>query len=580
MTAIASPAAALPEASNDSTYQRYLHQRGNVYYFKRPYPEDVRHKVPGKSKQKWKSLGTADADRAREKLAFEIRAFDIAMQELRTARLPGPVRALPVKGHASLARPHFFEGQIPQMETCLEYDLMKADDEFRRSASAADVEAALEVKGTLLESIEEAIYRHDFSILAAQFDEMLRRERMTLPPNTQLAQRVQEAFTRKYAEVLEVLINRRANRAKTPAAPIRLREMLTLLDLHEKWSNAAGPKGKRPKRRTRQTYEGYVGEFNALFGAVPVAAITDAMCDEYLAKLMAAGLERRTIENHVGGLCALVAYEVGKKKGAKLFDNPFRRVSFDGIERKPDHEMRREFEPAELTELFGSRVYTQGYRPRGQVGESAFWAPLIGLTMGLRVEEIAQLGVRDVACRSGIWVLRVCEFDETQGTKTEESKRDVPIHDELLRCGLLAYAAEVKLAGHRQLFPTLKCDNKNQLYSNSLTKWFSRYIDDIGLDDPNICFHSLRKNFSQAVTDALPEGCEEVRNALMGHWYSKRRDPGKHYASERGGKYPITALAKTMKQVRFHGLDLSALHVTDRFRDVEKAFGIAPPTIL
>ena len=47
--------------------------------------------------------------------------------------------------------------------------------------------------------------------------------------------------------------------------------------------------------------------------------------------------------------------------------------------------------------------------------------------------------------------------------------------------------------------------------------------------------------------------------------------------AQRGGKYPILALAKTMKQVRFDGLDLSGLYVDEPFRNVEEAFGMAPP---
>lgn len=577
MTDITSPAAALPNESGDGEYRKYLHSRKGVLYFKAAYPADVRKKFPGQAKQKWKSLATFDYAQAHTKLELEIKVFREEVEQLRAARLPGPKRAMPTQAHAPVVRSHFFEGQIPQLELCLEYDLMKADDDFRRTATASELAQALDQKRNLLESIEEGIYRHDFSVVAAQLDELLRRDKMTMAPNTQLRNRVEEAFARKYAEVLSVIIDRRTNRAKTPEAPIRLREMLTLLDLHTAWSGAARSNGKLRKRRTRQTYLGYVNEFAAMFGAVPVAAITDAMCDEYVARLVEAGLERRTIENHVGGLRALVKFEVQKKKGARLLTNPFDRVSFDGIASKPDHEMHREFEPEELALLFGSRVYAEDYRPKGQVGESAFWAPLLALFMGMRAEEIAQLGVRDVACRQGVWVLRVCELDETQGVKTEESKRDVPIHDELMRCGLLRYAAQVKLAGHQRLFPTLQCANQNQLYSNALTKWFSRYIDDIGLDDPNICMHSLRRNFSQAVADGLPEGGEEVRSALLGHWCSKRRDPGKHYVAQRGGKYPIQTLAKAMKLGRFDGLDLTGLHVEDPGCDVRKAFGFDFP---
>jgi len=36
---------------------------------------------------------------------------------------------------------------------------------------------------------------------------------------------------------------------------------------------------------------------------------------------------------------------------------------------------RRAYTSSELNKIFSSKLYTQGYRPMGQVGEAAYWAP-------------------------------------------------------------------------------------------------------------------------------------------------------------------------------------------------------------
>ncbi|WP_413765710.1 DUF6538 domain-containing protein [Variovorax sp. Varisp41] len=63
-----------PQASAP-TSQRYLHRRGEVYYFKRKIPSDVPHAFGGKSETFWQSLKTDSLQEALQRLPEEIEQF-------------------------------------------------------------------------------------------------------------------------------------------------------------------------------------------------------------------------------------------------------------------------------------------------------------------------------------------------------------------------------------------------------------------------------------------------------------------------------------------------------------------------
>lgn len=220
--------------------------------------------------------------------------------------------------------------------------------------------------------------------------------------------------------------------------------------------------------------------------------------------------------------------------------------------------------------FFKSRVYSSDYRPGGQVSEAAYWVPLVAAFAGARIEELCQAGVQDVSCINGVWTLRIAELDEGQAIKTDGSWRYVPIHEELIRCGFLVYVASVRVAGRQRLFPTLRNDNKYKLWSNALGKWFSRYIDSIGLTDDRLCFHSFRFSFRQWCTHSGIS--DEVRDALTGHWVSDAT-PGRGYMRVAERQYPFPLLVKAMHSLNYGGLDLSHLYVADPMKGVEQAFG-------
>ncbi|WP_333877554.1 site-specific integrase [Methylobacter sp.] len=134
------------------------------------------------------------------------------------------------------------------------------------------------------------------------------------------------------------------------------------------------------------------------------------------------------------------------------------------------------------------------------------WLPLVGLFTGCRINELCQLNpfsdiVQDA--ETGIYYFHFTDEGETSGgvdksIKTKSSKRIVPIHSKLLELGFLNYVAMIKRGNHKIIFPEWK--QRNGKASANVTKWFARYLDEIGLKDDAegarlSGFHSFRHTF-------------------------------------------------------------------------------------
>ncbi len=134
------------------------------------------------------------------------------------------------------------------------------------------------------------------------------------------------------------------------------------------------------------------------------------------------------------------------------------------------------------------------------------WLPLIGLFTGARINEVCQLNPftdikQDQA--TGIWYFHFTDESETaegivKSIKTNSSHRIVPLHSKLLELGFLDYIDRVKAQGHKHIFPEWTPINGKA--SAKVSKWFIRYLKDIGLrDDTDRAklsgFHCFRHTF-------------------------------------------------------------------------------------
>jgi integrase len=261
--------------------------------------------------------------------------------------------------------------------------------------------------------------------------------------------------------------------------------------------------------------------------------------------------------------------------------------------------VRGPFEVAQLQRMFETPLYC-GCRSEHYVFEVGltkvrdhrFWAPLISLFGGCRLNEIGQLEVGDVKTfnRRPHFYVRTErdpededdlpdeqepldeEVDERdRQLKGDASQRRVPVHSELIRIGILNYvlerrlaiAAELKANGTNvvtRLFPDWEMGAEGY-YSSVLSKWFNaRFLPKSKLKNKKLCFHSLRHNFADALRDSVRD---ETRHRMMGH-------ASNHVSGDYGTGVITKTQSSEIDLVAYDGLELSHLHVAKPIETVEE----------
>lgn len=175
-----------------------------------------------------------------------------------------------------------------------------------------------------------------------------------------------------------------------------------------------------------------------------------------------------------------------------------------------DDELRLVFNPTTLGRSTQSSPYM-------------FWLPLIGAHTGMRINEIAQLLLSDLVMLDGVHCFNVTDSPDpdeepeeaarAKTVKTEAGKRIVPIHAQLVKLGLLAYADALRSAGHSRLFPDLVGGRDGP--GQPASKQFGRYCDRIKLTDAELVFHSFRHGAVSRMRSA--KVAKELRMVVVGH---------------------------------------------------------------
>ncbi|MEX5490562.1 site-specific integrase [Pseudomonas fulva] len=93
----------------------------------------------------------------------------------------------------------------------------------------------------------------------------------------------------------------------------------------------------------------------------------------------------------------------------------------------------------ELVTLFSHTEYQQLRHAQGRPGNAVFWIPLIAAYTGARREELAQLYVEDIRQNEGgSWFIRIIDDRPDKSVKTDSSRREIPVHPDLIALGLLS----------------------------------------------------------------------------------------------------------------------------------------------
>lgn len=187
--------------------------------------------------------------------------------------------------------------------------------------------------------------------------------------------------------------------------------------------------------------------------------------------------------------------------------NPLSRMKIKQTRSRKSY--RAPFSDSDLDALFSEPVFTQHKFSK----DYQFWVPLLGLYTGARLEELCQLHLDDIQLDNR--VPHICIDDRFSGQfiKSESSRRQIPIHYELLELGFCEFVGQKKLTGEKMLFEYLiPVRNK---YGHQLSKWFGRYKNRVGISDSRKVFHSFRHTLAERLRQQRINDYEI--KAILGH---------------------------------------------------------------
>jgi integrase len=259
-------------------------------------------------------------------------------------------------------------------------------------------------------------------------------------------------------------------------------------------------------------------------------------------------LNPKTINRHFGLLQPFREWQaLGARGIPRGADNLFR-----GLGRKKGKstseikQERHAWSTEQLQALFTSPVWT-GCRSRARrakpgdmiIRDARYWLPLIGPHSATRLEEAAQMLVRDLREESGIWVFDITTLGESEDgarrrdpskqIKTVRSHRIVPVHEVLLELGILDLI--VGRDPQERLFAELLPGGPDRRYGFYFSKWFTRYRRLIGCYWPLVDQHSFRHT---AITLMENAGVHPGWiDALTGHDSDERRDAERRSGNRR-----------------------------------------------
>ena len=250
--------------------------------------------------------------------------------------------------------------------------------------------------------------------------------------------------------------------------------------------------------------------------------------------------------------------------------NPCTGIRFKGATKGSGRRSRNPFTVQELNAFFRLPVFTgckSEHRPNTP-GDFTFsdhrkWAPLIMLFTGARTSEVAQLAVSDIksdAAHPYISILTEYDPDDPDedrsfvvSHKTENARRDVPLHPQLVELGFLHYIAARKANGEPRVFPDWKLPaDGRKLYSSA--PWVrnvnDKQIPTITTRHPKPTLYSFRHTWkTQMATSQVPA---QYQNQVLGHAQQGMDD---RYL----GTMSIAHIYEAVSRVTFDGLDLKHL---------------------
>lgn len=558
---------------------RGLLRRGNRYYFRVRIPADLRP-IYDRTREYKVSLHTADPDAARirameEGLRAE-RQFE-RMRRPRLAYLPGAAvwQLDPeyLRAHArfrgrTLTELHSVDDTFIDGFCCSYLRLSLDEDADRRANPGIGgrmyVDMSKEMRQGDLTGLRSMLGSGELEALRPRLEYFLSEVGYKMVGEAEGYRKLLVRFAETLIREHEILDGRAKGQVHDTEviAPLarclvkpggRPKPELRMDDLLDHWKI-----GKKRRDKTIAEYKSIADEFSTFFGEKRKIARLDSLAKAdavaFRDYLFESGLHYKTVRKKIGALNTVFRKA---RNDAKIETNPFDGVSVVGAE--TDDKPREIFTLDDLRQIFSSRIYTKGYRPTGCGGDAVLWVPLIGLFTGMRIEEICQLRVADLERNEEFGYYIRIDDDDGKWLKNVWSRRNVPVHPELVRLGFVDFMLSKRSCAERLVFPELGLDKYHRQSSRFSKVWNAELKNTLRIPKGRSerTFHSFRHTFKHICRECrIPE---DVHDALTGH----KGDKGDKNVSRGYGHkfYPMRPLFQEIRRYTVRGLDLSHLRL-------------------
>ena len=258
-------------------------------------------------------------------------------------------------------------------------------------------------------------------------------------------------------------------------------------------------------------------------------------------------LAPKTVNVTVEALCSFFNWCFDEEKIDK---NPAKNLQIK--DDRADVDLRFAFSKDELIKIFQHPKFSNGEFKKA----SYFWIPLIGLFTGMRLEEISQLYCQDIFQAGELWIIDINKAGKDdkgyeKEMKTKNTKRQIPIHRELIELGFLYYLESVKKTKAIRLFPDLNRTDKTASYGKQPGKQFKKVVKAVVENPEGKSFHSLRHTFGDFFKQRGQQ--TDFFTYIFGHELPTLAS--KQY----GGRFQPEVLYREVIEKLDYGIDLSVL---------------------
>ena len=278
--------------------------------------------------------------------------------------------------------------------------------------------------------------------------------------NTRNHHQAKAAFAVAYAESERLFTDARKGRYTAPAEPPMLAPTLPmqpaqtgpgghvkLSEALERYVQSVSLSGRSEyvSRRHAVDYSRAVNRFIKDMGDAPIATIQPSDIHAFAANLIQPSdtavkpLAISSTRLLLARLSSVLAFSVDSglvETNPVIASRIHKRLGTGKQKRRLDD--NRGYAWSELVALFSHEEFQRLRYAEGRPGNAVFWIPLIAAYTGARREELAQLYVADIHQHDcGSWFIRIIDDQPDKSVKTDSSRREIPVHNDLIALGLL-----------------------------------------------------------------------------------------------------------------------------------------------